>query len=90
MIINLRNGYKFPEVYLVPTNFITPEENNNHNSISDLVKMSDLKYILPIDFENHCTYLSSNNAILSPNKRFKMILEESGNLIIKDGTRTMW
>ena len=34
--------------------------------------------------------MKQNEALVSPNKRFKLILESSGNLVIKDGSRTMW
>ena len=88
-----RFGYKFPEVYLVPiisksAEFFTPVEDNNHSSINRLVKKTDFEYIVSLN--KRCSGLSSNKAILSPNKRFKLILEDSGNLIIKDGARTMW
>ncbi len=34
--------------------------------------------------------LLSNQALVSENQRFKLILEESGNLVLKDNYRTMW
>jgi hypothetical protein len=39
---------------------------------------------------NSCTRLKSNEALISNSGRFKLILEESGNLILKDDVRTMW
>jgi hypothetical protein len=87
-----RFGYKFPEVYLVPTNFLTPEvKNDKHNSLdSTIIIMKDLFSQL-VSIDRNCNYsLKSQEAIESPNKRFKMILEPSGNMIIKDGYRTMW
>ena len=84
-------GYKFPEIYLVPTIFLTPKEENNHNSISSLVNKSSLMSFRSMDYSNNvCTGLKSNEAIVSENERFKLILEDSGNLIIKDDVRTMW
>ena len=86
-----RLGYKFPEVYLVPTLFLTPEEKNSHNSINKIVNRSKLISFRSIDYNNNtCTRLKSNEAIVSENGRFKLILEDSGNLIIKDDVRTMW
>jgi len=86
-----RQGYKFPEVYLVPTLFLTPEEENAHNSINKLIINSNLTLFRSMDSNsNACTRLKSNEAIVSENERFKLILEESGNLIIKDDVRTMW
>jgi hypothetical protein len=85
-----RLGYKFPEVYLVPTLFLTPEEDNNHNSINKSIIKSNLTSFRSMDYFNTCTRLRSNEAIISNNGRFKLILEDSGNLIIKDDVRTMW
>jgi hypothetical protein len=39
---------------------------------------------------NSCTRLKSNEALISKSGRYKLILEESGNLILKDDVRTMW
>ncbi len=36
------------------------------------------------------SFLPSNHALSSRNRRFKLILEDSGNLVIKDYDRTMW
>ena len=84
-------GYKFPKVYLIPTQILTPEGNNNHNSINNLIHKSNLTSFRSMDWGyNLCTRLKSNEAIVSENRRFKLILENSGNLIIKDGVRTMW
>lgn len=87
---NHRLGYKFPEVYLVPTNFLTPPENTTHNRISRSVKRTGMEFLMSMDYESKCVVMYSNRAMVSRNKRFKLILEESGNLIVKDGFRTMW
>jgi len=94
---NHRFGYTFPEVYLLPilskeSDFSTPFEENSHNSISLTFQNVDnvVGKIYSMSAEL-CTGLPSNKAIVvSPNLRYKMYLEETGNLIIKDGTRTMW
>ena len=84
-------GYKFHEKYILPilsnsSNFSTPFEPNSHNSISKLVKeQKNAEFIF-----SDCRGLKENKAILSANQRFKLILEDSGNLVIKDGIRTMW
>ena len=86
-----RVGYKFPEVYLVPTNMITPQDNDKHNNIDKNVKIdTDSDFLMSLDFKNKCSFLKSDTGIVSKNGRFKLILEESGNLIIKDQYRTMW
>lgn len=79
-------GYKFPEVYLVPTNFDTPEvPNDKHNSISDDLTEVE-KTIKSLDV--NCDALHSNETIIRG--KYKLILESTGNLIIKDSYRTMW
>ncbi len=86
-----RLGYKFPEVYLVPTLFLTPEEKNSHNSINKSINASSFSSFRSMDYnDNSCPKLKSNEAIISENERFKLILEDSGNLILKDDVRTMW
>jgi hypothetical protein len=85
-----RFGYKFPEMYLVPINIITPwVENDRHNSISSLIKKVNITSLHSLDSNCNST-LFNNQAIVSPNGRFKLVLEYSGNLIIKDNYRTMW
>lgn len=91
-----RFGYKFPEVYLLPilsneSYFSTPYEDNRHNSITPNILKLDNVVEKMFSLNTVCTGLPSNKAIVvSPNQRYKMYLEESGNLVIKDGTRTMW
>ena len=89
---NHRFGYKFPEVYLVPTNFITPADNDKHNRIDDhVILMPPRNSTLVLkSLDVNCERLEQNVGFQSPNGRFKLILEESGNLVIKDGSRTMW
>ena len=90
-------GYKFPEVYLLPilskeSDFSTPFEDNSHNSISSMFQNIDNLVTKLYSMSSElCTGLPSNKAVIvSPNLRYKLYLEESGNLILKDGTRTMW
>jgi hypothetical protein len=86
---NHRSGYKFPEVYLLPTVFITPKDSDRHNSIDARVEFLDSNSLMSID-ANCDSSLMSNQALVSNNQRFKLILEDSGNLVIKDSYRTMW
>ena len=87
-------GYKFPEVYLVPTSIITPEEKDNimdkHNRIDSKINYLTNDSLMSLDPKSCHSILISNQGILSKNKRYKLILEETGNLIIKDSFRTMW
>jgi hypothetical protein len=83
-----KNGYKFPEVYLVPTNFITPSDSDKHNSLNVAIMARKDSYIHSLN--KGCRFLKPNEALKSPNDRFKAILEPSGNFVIKDFTRTMW
>jgi len=88
-----RLGYKFPEFYLVPTDFVTPEDKDAHNKLNQKINFIKDSFMMSLDYNfNSCHTLNSINhsGIISNNKRFKLILEENGNLIIKDNTRTMW
>ncbi len=85
------NGYRFPMLYLVPTDFATPRSEldigDPHNSING--QFTHLSDGYPSE-NTHCIYMPPNLGITSPNGRFKLILQETGNVIFKDGTRTMW
>lgn len=81
-------GYKYPRMYLLPTNFETERiPNDFHNSLPPNINFigSELKSL-----DTGCIYMNVNDGIRSPNKRFSAILLESGSLIIKDKYRTMW
>jgi hypothetical protein len=89
-------GYRFPELYYLPTDFVTDTLTRTpddalypHNYIDPSVEfvsgstgLSENQQCLPI--------LTSGQGMKSPNGRFKLILEESGNVVFKDGVRTMW
>ena len=84
-----RLGYRFHEYYYVPLNIETPTiESDKHNSISSAIKFVNQSFIWKCGGCN--SYLKSNEGIVSSNGRFKLLLESSGNLIIKDNNRTMW
>lgn len=82
-------GYKFPEIYLLPTNFETPKDKDEHNSIESSVVLLDQNKLMSLDRDCK-NELKQNQGLQSPNKRFKLIMRQNGNLIIKDGFRTMW
>ena len=82
------HGYKFPEVYLVPTNFITPYDFDIHNSLNRAIVIRKDSTLYSLN--KGCRFLKPNEALASPNERFKVFLESTGNLIIKDASRTMW
>lgn len=85
-----RDGYIFPELYLVPTDFETKEiDGDKHNSIDKSIILLNQSSIVSLDHDCE-SQLESGYGLTSENKRFKLILEESGNLILKDGHRTMW
>ncbi|KAG0067772.1 hypothetical protein BGZ89_005725 [Linnemannia elongata] len=88
-------GYRFQEYYQVPTDSPTPDPGlgpvkDPHNSIVfPTVFPADKDYLDSKDA--NCTDgIASGTGIQSPNKRFKVILYPSGNMVIKDGTRTMY
>ena len=69
---------------------ITPQDKDTHNSINPkIVFRKNTKTLKSLD-QDCDSSLIENEGIYSPNQRFKVILEESGNLVIKDNYRTMW
>ncbi|OAQ22143.1 hypothetical protein K457DRAFT_143574 [Linnemannia elongata AG-77] len=87
-------GYRYQENYLVPTDVPTPETGlsatkDPQNNIIYKTAFATNPYILSRDV--NCTEgIRSGTGIQSPNGRFKVIVYPTGNLVIKDGTRTMW
>lgn len=85
-------GYICPENYQVPTKsevVTIYQPNDMHNHLDDSIKyIYTGSYIQPLD---SCSpFLVSGTGIKSANGRFKMYLTNTGNLIMKDGSRTMW
>ncbi|KAJ3279427.1 hypothetical protein HDU76_009508, partial [Blyttiomyces sp. JEL0837] len=91
-------GYRFPRSYLLPTDFPTdavepmkvgPED--PHNYLNPAYNLTVVNPAIHISENQRCgPILTSGQGLTSPNGRFKLILDWSGNLIFKDGTRTMW
>lgn len=88
-------GFKYQEEYLLPTDFPTPDpglgpDKDPQNSLLDNPTLyMDKSFIVSQDV--NCTdFVNSGTGIVSPNGRFKVILTKGGELMIKDGTRTMW
>ncbi|KAJ3148151.1 hypothetical protein HDU86_007574 [Geranomyces michiganensis] len=86
-------GYKYPEDYMMPTDVVTapnePYQIDPHNSIASTVKLLPTDSLGSVN-EQCSNQILADTGIISPNGRFKVILQPTGNLIIKDGTRTMW
>ena len=74
----------------MPTLFETKEDADKHNSISKKIEIIENMDSLDFLGTSCDSYIKSNTGIQSPNKRFTLILEESGNLVLKDHFRTMW
>ena len=87
-----RNGYKWPEVYRVPTVFETPAEPaDKHNSLDTRRVSLKRNTSSLVSIDASCSArLEQSTALVSPNGRFKLVLDTTGNLLIKDGQRTMW
>ncbi|KAJ3010438.1 hypothetical protein HKX48_007395, partial [Thoreauomyces humboldtii] len=86
-------GYKHPLNYLVPTDMVTnpnlPAQIDLHNSIDPSITFLNTNSIMSRDMG--CgIQLTSGEGLQSPNGRFKLYLNGKGNLIHKDGPRTMW
>ncbi|ORX75653.1 hypothetical protein BCR32DRAFT_249385 [Anaeromyces robustus] len=99
-------GYAFPYEYNIPLNsdiikisdgiskILADNKNSNINKDKkDLhLKLDDniidkYKSIMYFDCE---TILNENEALVSENGIYRFILQKSGNLIIKEGKRTLW
>ncbi|KAJ3325829.1 hypothetical protein HDU76_013062, partial [Blyttiomyces sp. JEL0837] len=91
-------GYRFPRNYLLPTDYPTDAVDPYtdtaaypHNYLNPNYKLSVANPAIHISENQKCgPILTSGQGLTSPNGRFKLILDWSGNLILKDGVRTMW
>ncbi|KAJ3288300.1 hypothetical protein HDU76_007707, partial [Blyttiomyces sp. JEL0837] len=91
-------GYRFPRNYLLPTDFPTdavdPTVDTSaypHNWLNPAYTFTVANSSVHISENQKCgPLLVSGQGLTSPNGRFKLILDYSGNLIFKDGVRTMW
>ncbi|KAJ3319896.1 hypothetical protein HDU76_000429 [Blyttiomyces sp. JEL0837] len=91
-------GYRFPRNYLLPTDYPTDAVEKSqdgptypHNYLNPAYNLTVVKPSVHISENQRCgPILSSGQGLTSPNGRFKLILDWSGNLIFKDGVRTMW
>ncbi|KAJ3327992.1 hypothetical protein HDU76_010773, partial [Blyttiomyces sp. JEL0837] len=91
-------GYRFPRNYLLPTDFPTntvdPFQDGPsypHNYLNPNYRLSVVNPAVQISENQKCgPILSSGQGLTSPNGRFKLILDYSGNIVFKDGIRTMW
>ncbi|KAJ3283789.1 hypothetical protein HDU76_008400, partial [Blyttiomyces sp. JEL0837] len=91
-------GYRFPRNYLLPTDYATdavdPFVDTSaypHNWLNPAYTFTVANSSIHISENQKCgPLLVSGQGLTSPNKRFKLILDYSGNLIFKDGVRTMW
>ncbi|KAJ3147716.1 hypothetical protein HDU86_007891 [Geranomyces michiganensis] len=86
-------GYKHPLNYLVPTDMITgpnlPAQDDIHNRIDPSIMFLSTNTLASRD--TGCgIQLTSGQGLQSPNGRFKLFLDKKGNLVHKDGPRTMW
>ncbi|KAJ3224072.1 hypothetical protein HK099_000284 [Clydaea vesicula] len=84
-------GFKYPQTVTLPTTNPTepnePGQVDPHNDLpTDIIwRGSSLERN-----GDNCTMINEGEGLMSPNKRFKLYLTPRGNLIFKDGTRTMW
>jgi hypothetical protein len=91
------NGFRFPDNYLLPadveTHFLDKGyvDNTPHNTLDPSIEYVKGYSFLSQNQPGNCgPILVSGQGIKSPNGRFKLILQNSGNLVLKDGIRTMW
>ncbi|KAI8585438.1 hypothetical protein BDZ88DRAFT_21983 [Geranomyces variabilis] len=86
-------GFKHPLNYLVPTDMVTgpnlPNQADVHNAIDPSITFLPTNTLMSRD--TGCNVqLNSGQGLQSPNGRFKLFLDTKGNLVHKDGPRTMW
>ncbi|KAJ3015927.1 hypothetical protein HKX48_004307 [Thoreauomyces humboldtii] len=99
------NGYKHPLNYEMPTDFVTgpndADQVDAHNAIDPSIVIHSQQNNLysrtnmTADWSKGCYdtagyTLQGGQALRSPNGRFTLILTADGNLLVKDGPRTMW
>jgi hypothetical protein len=95
-----RLGYKYPveSIYpsIKPTEGPEPGQIDIYNSLPgpNIKWMGDNLTIpwVPTGNVTTCTYsiILSGQGLASPNGRYKLYVDASGNLIMKDGYRSMW
>ncbi|KAJ3188113.1 hypothetical protein HK101_009196, partial [Irineochytrium annulatum] len=83
-------GFKFPydSIYpsVNPTDGNEPRQVDPHNSFPDGITSLGTDTLTA----NCSSVLGPNQSIVSTNGRFAFILRDTGNLVLKDGVRTMW
>lgn len=98
-------GYIMPIKYGIPTKELTPVKNSSepdkycfkneycdiHNRIlTNIEYVHKGKYTSRSHACSNNVFLYENQGMISPNGRYKFILGGNGNVIFKDGSRTMW
>ncbi|ORX75597.1 hypothetical protein BCR32DRAFT_249451 [Anaeromyces robustus] len=85
---NRYKGYAFPREYNIPLAFDLPENkfdiyhDHNKEMVEDIYKNSLAM--------NGTTIIKENEALVSSNGKYKFYLQSTGNMVIKEGSRTMW
>ncbi|KAJ3128293.1 hypothetical protein HK101_005413, partial [Irineochytrium annulatum] len=83
-------GFKFPYDSIYPSVIITdanePKQKDPHNSFPEGISSVATDTLTA----NCSSFLGPNQSIVSANGRFALILRNTGNLLLKDGVRTMW
>lgn len=88
-------GFHYQEYYALPTDFVTPDPGlgpdvDPHNSILyGTTPAANVSSFISRDV--NCTAgIYSGSGIQSPNGRFAVLVYPTGNIVIKDGVRSMW
>ncbi|KAG4082269.1 hypothetical protein H8356DRAFT_1299853 [Neocallimastix lanati (nom. inval.)] len=81
------HGYSFPLEYNIPLIFDTEKiDYDPHNRIS-----KNVKTLYTSEIKMDCnTKLKENEALVSKNGKYKMYLQPSGNIVLKQNERTLW
>ncbi|KAG4100492.1 hypothetical protein H8356DRAFT_1036219 [Neocallimastix lanati (nom. inval.)] len=85
-------GYAFPREYNMPLAFDTPRatgeisKHDKHNVLGPKVKDTYKKSI-----EMNCNNVMKEfEALVSMNGKYKFFVQDTGNMVVKEGARTMW
>ncbi|ORX75598.1 hypothetical protein BCR32DRAFT_296805 [Anaeromyces robustus] len=83
-------GYAFPREYNMPLAFDTPEDEvrmDKHNVHDEKVVKDSFKNSIEMNGTN---IIKENEALVSSNGKYRFYLQSTGNMVIKEGSRTMW
>ncbi|ORX82692.1 hypothetical protein BCR32DRAFT_309086 [Anaeromyces robustus] len=86
-------GYPYPREYNMPLAFDTPraEGVNSLYDIHNTLNLRKVKTKYTHSVEMNCSnFMNQNEALISNNGIYRFYVQPTGNMVIKEGSRTMW